>query len=83
MSKDKGLYRSAANLTLTRWDTRVVAKPNNLVLMTLEEAEEHRAGGEGRIAYLRVHSPGFVDVVENMLRRASAEFAVHSSMVSD
>ena len=82
-TKDKGLYRSAANLTMTRWDARIAAKPNNLVLMTIEEAEEHRAHGEGRIAHLRAHHPEFVHRVENMLRRAGEEFALHSSMLSD
>lgn len=89
-SKDKGLYREAGNLTLVRWDLSLPARPNNLVLMTLEEAEEHTIDfnlhavpdepSSARLDHLRSTNPDFVAFVETVLRRASGEFGIQSDV---
>ncbi len=40
---DRGLMRSTADLTFTRWDAAKPATADNLVLLTLQEADAHDA----------------------------------------
>jgi hypothetical protein len=68
---DRGLMRSTADLTLLRWDARRPATVDNLVLLTLDEADAHEADSLER---LRREEPGFVAFVERQLGRARFEY---------
>eukprot|EP00884_Botryococcus_braunii_P014097 jgi/Botrbrau1/22689/Bobra.0132s0030.1 len=69
----KGLNRSTANLTLTRWDSTQEATADNLVLLTFEEADKHDLC---TIESLRETEPAWVAYVEAQLQRARAELGV-------
>ncbi|GAB4818660.1 hypothetical protein N2152v2_005706 [Parachlorella kessleri] len=66
---DKGLTRNVTNLTLTRWDATKPATIDNLVLLTLQEAEEHERLGS--LDDLRDLDPSFCKKVDEVLRRAA------------
>ena len=67
---DKGLTRSVANLTLTRWDCARPPTVDNVVMLTFEEADRHdEVGDHGQ---LRVAEPQFarwVDAILDLARR--------------
>lgn len=86
---DKGLMRTTAQLTLTRWDASRPATVCNLVLLSFDEAEEHEAaatagGSKGGclaqpevaaswLAALRQCQPAYVAYVEAHLDRVRRE----------
>ena len=79
------LYRVSGNLALVRWDLSLPARPDNLVLMTIPEAEEHlhhrhNPRRPDRLEVLRGTHPGFVAFVEAVLRDAAGEFGVRSDV---
>ena len=82
---DKGLYRDSGNLALVRWDLSLPARPDNLVLMTIQEAEEHLHHHDNhrcpdRLETLRETHPAFVAFVEAVLRDAAGAFGVRSDV---
>ena len=66
----KAVFRSTAQLVLTRWDADQPAAVDNLVLLTFDEAEAHDAAG---MAAARIAQPELAQRVEATLRRASRE----------
>lgn len=68
---NRGLMRSTADLTFTRWDRRKPATVDNLVLLTLGEADAH---DKADLEALRREEPSFVGFVEGVLARARFEY---------
>jgi tRNA A37 threonylcarbamoyladenosine dehydratase len=73
---NRGLSRCTADLTLVRWDASRPARVDNLVLLTLAEADAHEALGlQGSgLDELRAKEPKFVAFVEGVLARARLEY---------
>lgn len=69
---DKGLMRSTAGHTLTRWDANKPATVDNLVLLTYEEADAHEAISS--LDELRGKEAEFVAKVEAILDKAKREY---------
>lgn len=67
----RGLTRSTADLTLERWDASKAATVDNLVLLTISEADEHRAKGLDKV---RQEEPEFAAYVEAQLARARFDY---------
>jgi hypothetical protein len=70
---DKGLCRSTANLTFTRWDASKPATADNLVLLSKDEADAH---DELTLAELQRKEPEFVAKVEVLLDRVRREYCM-------
>ena len=68
---DKGLCRSTANLTFTRWDASKPATADNLVLLSKEEADVHDAA---TLQEIQLDEPEFVARVEALLDRVRREY---------
>ncbi|PNH06422.1 hypothetical protein TSOC_007192 [Tetrabaena socialis] len=68
---DKGLNRATAHLTFTRWDPSRPAAADNLVLLTLGEAEAHEQLDS--LAGLAEREPALVARVEARLDRVRRE----------
>ncbi|KIZ01339.1 Uncharacterized protein MNEG_6623 [Monoraphidium neglectum] len=66
-----GLTRSTADLTLVRWDEAQPATVDNLVLLTLSEADAHREKGVARV---RAEEPEFAAFVEAHLARVRFDY---------
>ena len=69
----KGLWRSTFGLCLERWDERLPARVDNLVMLRMEEAEEHAGLG---LAKVRAARPEFAAFVEGRLARARREMGI-------
>ena len=63
--------RSTADLTFVRWDATRAATVDNLVLLTLAEADAHQAT---TLEALRREEPEFVAFVESQLTRVRFEY---------
>lgn len=76
-SNEMALTRGLGNLVLTRWDPSRDATLDNLVLLTMEEAEAHDAAvaSPTGLKDLKRNEPEFVQYVEKILDRARREFA--------
>ena len=75
----KGMWRSTAGLCLTRWDPKRPAVLDNLVLFTLDEADEHdtfTSGESESLVRLREIEPDFARFVEDKLDRVRREMSV-------
>ena len=75
----KGMWRSTAGLCLTRWDPKRPAVLDNLVLFTLDEADEHdtfTSGESESLVRLREIEPDFTRFVEDKLDRVRREMSV-------
>ncbi|GAX86113.1 hypothetical protein CEUSTIGMA_g13526.t1 [Chlamydomonas eustigma] len=68
---DKGLTRSVANMTLTRWDKRKSPTVDNVVLLTCEEADKH---DETELSTLQQQEPLFVNWVQKILDHARRQY---------
>jgi hypothetical protein len=68
---NRGLTRSTADLTLVRWDVSRPATVDNLVLLTMTEADAHQAT---TLEALRREEPEFVAYVESQLARVRFEY---------
>lgn len=66
-SRDKGTYRDTTNLTFTRWDAGKVARVDNLVLLTVPEADAH---DKTSLHKVREREPEWSKAVEQILERA-------------
>lgn len=66
-ARDKGTYRNTTNLTFTRWDAQKNARVDNLVLLTVEEADKH---DQTSIHEVRKSEPQWSKEVEEVLQRA-------------
>lgn len=71
-SDNRSLARALGSLTLTRWDHSKPAAVDNVVLLTVEEAEAHER--MGRLDTLRDEEPEFFAKVEALMGRARREF---------
>ncbi|KAI5078153.1 hypothetical protein GOP47_0007977 [Adiantum capillus-veneris] len=71
----KGLWRNVMNLRLTRWDVTKPATPDNLILLTFQEAEEHESK---TIQEIRSSEPEFYKMVCKVLQRATDTFGLAS-----
>jgi hypothetical protein len=67
----KAVFRSTAQLVLTRWDAAKPAAVDNLVLLTFDEAEAHDEAES--LDAVRAAQPAWAERVEAALRRASRE----------
>mmetsp|Transcript_24269 Transcript_24269/g.76364 ORF Transcript_24269/g.76364 Transcript_24269/m.76364 type:complete len:106 (+) Transcript_24269:1115-1432(+) len=65
---DKGLNRKTNQLTLVRWDAARPATVDNLVLLTFDEADAHKAIPS--LADLEAREPQFYAFVEGVLSKA-------------
>lgn len=73
------MWRSTAGLCLTRWDPKRPAVLDNLVLFTLDEADEHdtfTSGESESLVRLREIEPDFTRFVEDKLDRVRREMSV-------
>ena len=73
------MWRSTAGLCLTRWDPKRPAVLDNLVLLTLDEADEHdtfTSGESESLVRLREIEPDFARFVEDKLDRVRREMSV-------
>ena len=73
------MWRSTAGLCLTRWDPKRPAVLDNLVLFTLDEADEHdtfTSGESESLVRLREIEPDFARFVEDKLDRVRREMSV-------
>jgi hypothetical protein len=74
------MWRSTAGLCLTRWDPMRPAVLDNLVLFTLDEADEHDTfmNGEGSEGLVRMREiePDFARFVEDKFDRVRREVSV-------
>ena len=73
------MWRSTAGLCLTRWDPKRPAVLDNLVLFTLDEADEHDTFTSGEsecLVRLREIEPDFTRFVEDKLDRVRREMSV-------
>ncbi|KAH7446470.1 hypothetical protein KP509_01G058000 [Ceratopteris richardii] len=67
----KGMWRHVSNLRLTRWDATKPASPDNLILLTFKEAEEHESK---TLEKIRSSEPEFYEMVTRILLRATDTF---------
>lgn len=83
----KGMWQSTAGLYLTRWNPARPACLDNLILLTLDEADAHDAAVEAAqdgdaskeskyLEMLREREPDFVALVESKFRRVRREFGL-------
>ena len=82
--QSKGLWRNTSGLCLTRWDPSRPACLDNLVLLTLDEADEHDAQVWGTVnnsttqetglKALAMREPGFASSVEGTFMRVRQDF---------
>lgn len=76
--RNKGLFRSAGNMELVRWDYTLPARPDNLVMMNSDEAKEHVAKNSDRLEHLRCAHPLFVKYIESILHTLGRnEFGIY------
>ena len=79
-SMSKGMWRSTAGLCLTRWNPLKPAVLDNLVFLTLDEADAHDTlmdteGVEG-LVHMREIEPDFVRFVEEKFDRVRREMSI-------
>ena len=76
----KGMWRSTAGLCLTRWNPMKPAVLDNLILLTLDEADMHDTfmdtGGVEGIVRMREIEPDFVSFVEEKFDRVRREMSL-------
>ena len=71
---DTDLLRQTKHLALTRWRPERAAVPDNLVMLTKEEADAHDALGEGAAEKVQAEDPELYAKVERTLREARCMF---------
>lgn len=72
VTDNRSLARTLGGLTLTRWDQTKPAAIDNVVLLTMEEAEAHDKMAS--LENLRAEEPELYVKVEALMRRARREF---------
>jgi len=74
------MWRSTAGLCLTRWNPLKPAVLDNLILLTLDEADMHDTfmdtGGVEGIVRMREIEPDFVSFVEEKFDRVRREMSL-------
>ena len=76
------MWRNTSGLCLTRWDPSRPACLDNLVLLTLDEADEHDTSlgceqfndSENGLKALAMREPGFASSVEGKFMRVRQDF---------
>ena len=86
------MWRNTSGLCLTRWDPTRPACLDNLILLTLDEADEHDTevwgtsddfsmNGKG-LETLQLREPGFASSVETKFERVRVDFQLSKIQLS-